>query len=282
MYGPLSFRHTIHFYDASRRTADPGFGFRGRSPFPAAAFSFSGTAHPDRETLHTRKGRNAVRSTDKAPETRALHSGEDRRRLRAAGRFTTNRHPRAAACGAHAYSGTNCGPPLGRGCGPPGPDGPILTQSELAAERMGLLSSSARLQPSARGRLQAAASCGRKFRIQNSKFKMTRIYPASSGRGLRRAHTNRRKGGRELRVFARRSCGPPSLRDKQTPSGCSLRSARRFGYELRASAAGGCGPLGPIGPILTQNQPAAERTGLLSSSARLQPSAQGRLRPARS
>ena len=109
---------------------------------------------------------------------------------------------------------------------------------------------------------------------------MTRIYPASSGRGLRRAHTNKRKGGRELRVFARRSCGPPSLRDKQTPSGCSLRSARIFGYELRASAAGGCGPLGPIGPILTQNQPAAERTGLLSSSARLQPSAQGRLRAA--
>ena len=43
---------------------------------------------------------------------------------------------------------------------------------------------------------------------------------------------------------------------------------------------GGCGPHGPDGPIPVQVQPAAERTGLLSSSARLQPSAKGRLRAA--
>ena len=54
-----------------------------------------------------------------------------------------------------------------------------LTASNLlwgkpAAERMGLLSSSARMQPSARGRLRAAAPYGRKFRIQNSKFRITR------------------------------------------------------------------------------------------------------------
>ena len=50
--------------------------------------------------------------------------------------------------------------------------------------------------------------------------------------------------------------------------------------ELRASAAGGCGPHGPDGPIQTRDKPAAERTGLLSSSARMQPSARGRLRAA--
>ncbi len=36
----------------------------------------------------------------------------------AAGLYVTNRHARAAACGAHAGSGTNCGPPPGGGCGP--------------------------------------------------------------------------------------------------------------------------------------------------------------------
>jgi len=58
---------------------------------------------------------------------------------------------------------------------------------------------------------------------------------------------------------------------------------RMFGNELRASARGGCGPLGPGGPVQsTRSKPAAERTGLHKrpADARLQPSARGRLRAA--
>ena len=52
------------------------------------------------------------------------------------------------------------------------------------------------------------------------------------------------------------------------------------GRELRAFAGRSCGPLMPNGIEATCGQPAAERTGLLSSSARMQPSARGRLRAA--
>ena len=49
--------------------------------------------------------------------------------------------------------------------------------------------------------------------------------------------------------------------------------------ELQASAARGCGPLGPDGPVPTWGQPAAERTGG-TDCKELQPSARGRLRAA--
>ena len=69
------------------------------------------------------------------------------------------------------------------------------------------------------------------------------------------------------------------LRKRCLP-GRSLRRMCMFGNELRVPAAGNCGPLGFDGPIQNRDKPAAERTGLLSSSVRLQPSARGRLRAA--
>jgi len=98
--------------------------------------------------------------------------------------------------------------------------------------------------------------------------------------------------GRELRASAGRRLRPAAapyrsrkfiIQDskfKITESGRSLRRVRMFGYELRASAGGSCGLHGPAGPPPTRNRPAAERTGVLSSSARMQPSARGRLRAA--
>ena len=77
---------------------------------------------------------------------------------------------------------------------------------------------------------------------------------------------------------------PPSLCNERTVhSGSSLRSARTSGL-----ADARCGPSpGEVAarsafarPIFTRAKPAAERTGLLSSSVRLQPSARGRLRAA--
>ncbi len=77
---------------------------------------------------------------------------------------------------------------------------------------------------------------------------------------------------------------PPSLCNERTVhSGSSLRSARTSGL-----ADARCGPSpGEVAarsafarPIFTRAKPAAERTGLLSSSVRLQPSALGRLRAA--
>ena len=115
------------------------------------------------------------------------------------------------------------------------------------------------------------------------------------------------------------SCGPPpgggcgplrpfgrnsefNIQNSELHSGCSLRSARRFGNEpklgaqlakertsgrkggreQRAFAGRSCGPLGPDGPILTRNKPAAKRTGLFSSDARMQPSARGAVAGCRS
>ena len=77
---------------------------------------------------------------------------------------------------------------------------------------------------------------------------------------------------------------PPSLCNERTVhSGSSLRSARTSGL---ADASSGPSPGEAAArsafarPIFTRAKPAAERTGLLSSSARKQPSARGRLRAA--
>ena len=45
---------------------------------------------------------------------------------------------RAAACGAHAGSATNCGLPPGGGCGPHGPDGPISNSGQARSRAVGL------------------------------------------------------------------------------------------------------------------------------------------------
>ena len=117
---------------------------------------------------------------------------------------------RAAACGALASSTKNCGPPPPGGCGP--------------------------LRP-----------FGRKFSIQNSRFKINKdrlgIY---SGRGLRRAQRRRGVAG------------------------------------LRRAEAAARRPLARS--IFTQGQPAARRTGLLEQNfgTRAADLTAGRLRPARS
>ena len=121
------------------------------------------------------------------------------------------------------------------------------------------------LRASARRRLRPAAASyrSRKFKIQNSRFKIKRAFWARlgiyfrSGRSLQSA----RKFGYELRASARRRLRPAaaSYRSRKFKiqnsrfkikrafwarlgiyfrSGRSLQSARKFGYELRASAAG--------------------------------------------
>ncbi len=88
------------------------------------------------------------------------------------------------------------------------------------------------LRASARRRLRPAAASyrSRKFSIQNSRFKIKRAFWVRLGIYFR--------SGRSLRRTPATlwSCGPP------LPPGC--------------------GPLGPIGPTLTRDKPAAERTGL--------------------
>ncbi len=61
---------------------------------------------------------------------------------------------------------------------------------------------------------------------------------------------------------------------RMTKSGRSLRRTceRTFGREQRAFAGRSCGPLGPNGPPLTQDMPAAERTGLRRRGAARRPS----------
>ena len=58
-------------------------------------------------------------------------------------RFKIQNYARAAACGVHADSDTNCGPPPPGGCGPLGPDGPDQIRDK----------------PAVRGRLRAAGRC---------------------------------------------------------------------------------------------------------------------------
>ena len=100
------------------------------------------------------------------------------------------------------------------------------------------------------------------------------------GSQLAKGRTSGRNGGREQRAFARRSCGPLlflsgtansafKIQDSKfkikrglrtclgiySASGRRLRSARKFGNELRASAAPGCGPPIPAGSISLAGSP---------------------------
>ena len=128
----------------------------------------------------------------------------------------------------HASSATNCGPPPGGGCGPLGPNGPIPTRDKPAAERTGLRRGGAALRPG----LQRPGR--RKFKIQNF----------IQGYSLRSV----RKFGHELRASEEGKWPAMSKNGEFRDTACG-------GYacdlkEQRASAAPGCGPLGPGGPIL--------------------------------
>ena len=146
----------------------------------------------------------------------------------------------------------------------------------------------AKCEPS---RGEAAARCGsvwnRKFSIQNSRFKIKRVYRTRlcmcviSGCSLRRT----RMFGYELRASARRRLRPAaaSYRSRKFRiqnsrfkikrafwvrlgiyfrSGRSLRRTPATLWSCGPPLPPGCGPLGPIGPTLTRDKPAAERTGL--------------------
>ncbi len=219
-----------------------------------------------------------------------------------------------------ACSGTNCGPPLPGGCGPHGPDGPAQPQEKPAAERMGLLSSSARAALRQRA---AAGCCGflSKPQIQNAKLKIQnyiRAQPAEGrttrtcgtrAAGLRRPQAAARRPLARSNLTAKpaaewtglhkrtcrtqrckpppgRSCGPHGpdgpipAKDKPATERTGLHKRTCRTQRCKPPPGRGCGPHGPDGPTQPQEKPAAERTGLLSSCARKQPSARGRLRAA--
>ena len=81
---------------------------------------------------------------------------------------------RDAACGAHACSVMNCGPPPPGGCDPHGPTERSKLESSLQPSGGAC---DVEEQPSARGRLRAAAVpfWNRKFIIQDSKFRITEL-----------------------------------------------------------------------------------------------------------
>ena len=112
----------------------------------------------------------------------------------------------------------SCGPPPPGGCGPHGPDGPVQTRGQPAAERTGLRRGGAALRPG------AAAGCGdflrsRKLKIQNAKLKMNCYTQRQFNFGalLRRAQLHREVADLRRRETAARR----SLRDRfrrKTPS----------------------------------------------------------------
>ena len=123
----------------------------------------------------------------------------------------------------------------------------LIWSKKPAAERTGLLSSSARMPPSALGRLQLLPE----LQIQHSKFK---IQNYGSGSSLRRPlATWRSCGPSPPEAAARRSCRTETtLRiagpiQAQLKAICILLGQQPAEHasdvkELRASAAGGCGP----------------------------------------
>ena len=135
---------------------------------------------------------------------------------------------------------------------------PIFTRAKPAAERTGPLSSSARKQPSARGRLRAADRFAIAF-ASGHHIPATRRRFATNGifRPRLAKRTHERTCGREVRAFAGRSCGPlrPAgansafkiqySKFRITRSGCSLRKARQVrqrtaGLRRREAAARRC------------------------------------------
>jgi len=140
---------------------------------------------------------------------------------------------RVAACGAHAKFGYELRASATPRLRPARSYGPIPTRDKPAAEWTGLFSSNARMQSSAGGgcglrRFPAepqyndrAAACGGRARLLRSCGPppppgcgppiASRSKKRKIGIGLRlakRPRTSGRKGGRELRAFTERSCGP--------------------------------------------------------------------------
>ena len=113
---------------------------------------------------------------------------------------------RAAACGVHAKFGNELRASAAGRLRParPLPRSIPVASDKPAAERWACTSGlrDAKMQPSAGGRLRAAAPVRAQFIIQNSRFKITNRAAACRG------HARSGPSGRELRAFAGRSCGP--------------------------------------------------------------------------
>ena len=129
------------------------------------------------------------------------------------------------------------------------------------------------------------------------------------GLQLAKAGTNGRKGGREQRAFAGRSCGPlrfhseTQIQNSKSPIGAQPAGHACDVKEQRASAGEGCGPLGLLRPKfkiqdstfkINSNKSIPARANLTRAGpqpsggparadlrdARMQPSARGQLRAA--
>ena len=121
-------------------------------------------------------------------------------------KFKIQNYNRAADCGGHADSATNCGPPLPGGCGPPMPAASNPFEKSP--------------QPSGR-------ACGApKGAMKNEELKMRNYFGLQLAKG-----THERTCGREMRACAGRSCGP--LRFHLEPQ------IQNSEWQIRAAACGG-------------------------------------------
>ena len=140
----------------------PGVGGGGSGPGglfgqPSRA-AFSGSRSASRASGHSGPGRSLRRAAYERTQKRTRAAGLRRAKLRPAAASDRSRkfniqNPelriRGAACGAHASSATNCGPPLPPGCVPPMPAASL--EGSPAAERTGLRRKGAALRPGGGG-----------------------------------------------------------------------------------------------------------------------------------